>query len=75
MKTYMSAEDYAEHIRQETGPLMAQLLRALGPEHPATIKVIEINSEAVAIVNGTQMEQERAGLDALDLATLPAPKD
>lgn len=75
MKTYNTVEEYADHIRIETVSIMHLLMGALGPEHRATVKVCDLLNEAVSIVNGSQMEAERAGLDALDLATLPAPND
>jgi hypothetical protein len=75
MNTYMSLEDYAEHIRRKMHRLMTLTGTALGSDHPAFVMAAELCTEAAGIVNGTQMEQERAGLEALDLATLPAPKD
>jgi hypothetical protein len=75
VKTYKTVEEYADHIRIEHVSIMHLLMGALGPEHRATVKVCDLLNEAVQIVNGSEMEQERAGLDDLDLATLPAPKD
>jgi hypothetical protein len=75
VKKYETVEAYADHIRIQTVSIMHLLMGALGPEHRATVKVCDLLNEAVQIVNGTQMEEERAGLDDLDLATLPAPKD
>jgi len=71
VKTYKAVEEYADHIRIEMASIMHLLMGALGPEHRATVKVCDLLNEAVQIVQGTQMEQERAALDGLDLATLP----
>lgn len=61
MKEYSNLESYAEHVKDETCSLLAMLCRDLGPEHRATIKALELLTEAGGIVHQRQMQQEQAG--------------
>jgi hypothetical protein len=73
MSEYHTLEEYAEHIRRETGRLSYEVFRTLGTEHPIAAKVCELCSEAAAIVTGAQMREEHAAVDNLDLSLLPKP--
>lgn len=75
MPEYASVEEYAEHIRRETGRLMASLCSDLGPQHPSTVKVLELLGEATNIVQSRQMAQEVSAQDRYDLNSLPPPSD
>lgn len=69
--TFATLEEYAEHVRIEAFRLTAALCRELGPEHAASQRAAALCTEAANLVNGRQMEEERAEVDELDLATLP----
>jgi hypothetical protein len=71
--TEYTLETFAEHVRQKTGRLGAHLMRELGPEHPASITVVELCHVAAGIVTGAQMREEQAEVSHLDLSLLPPP--
>jgi hypothetical protein len=68
MKTFNSVEEYAEHIRNTTAPMIGRLCHRLGPEHPVTQAVSDLCTEAVNLVQQKKMQLERAA--GYDLAAL-----
>lgn len=71
MVEYTTLENYAEHIRREMHRMIVLTGTALGTDHPAFALAAELCTEAAGIVNGSQMERERAAIETLDLSTLP----
>ena len=70
MKTYETVEEYAEHIRRVTSPLLGRLCERLGPDHAVTLAVLELCSEADDLVEGHAMALEATHSDAYDLRAL-----
>jgi len=68
MKEPANMVEYAESVQEQSHTLMVMLCRELGPEHRATIKVLEMLTQAANIVQGTRMQQEQA--DGYDLKAL-----
>jgi hypothetical protein len=68
MNTYTSVEEYADHVRRETSRWLGAMCNRMGADHPATIAMAELCTEAATIVLQQKMRQERAG--GYDLAAL-----
>ena len=63
-------EIYAADVHSQTHTLMVMLCRDLGPEHRATIKALELLTQAADIVQEKQMQREQSAPDRFSLATL-----
>ncbi len=70
MKMYANLNDYADHMRQETGSILAGLCRELGPEHDITLRVAGLCTEAATVLNQRQMQQESGDAERYNLTAL-----
>ena len=71
-KTFETVEEYARMIHAQTHKVLFCLLS--GDMEEARRRVSALCSEAGGIVQAAKMKQERAGMETLDLSTLPPPK-
>ena len=68
-------EVYAADVHSQAHTLMVMLCRDLGPEHRATVKALEILTQAADIVQEKQMQQEQTAPDRFSLANLHVHAD
>jgi len=65
-----SLEVYAADVHSQTHTLMVMLCRDLGPEHRATLKALELLTQAADIVQEKQMQREQSDPSAYDMTGL-----
>lgn len=70
---YTTLEDYARHIYAEMQNMTARLCVAVGPDSPASLQACRLSQEAYTILQQRRMQDEAAGVDALDLSKMPPP--
>lgn len=68
---FNTLEEYAEHVRRETGRLQSRL--AFGHHDEAAEIAATLCQQSAAIVQQRAMEAEASAPDRYDLAALPAP--